>query len=162
MPNGRTGSLKDLQAVDNRIAVWSWPRQRMSLPATGSESTSVINTKIVGLEPRLRPLQSENVLVSWVESPRERGRHDVSATRDQALGSMARTRGTGSIRGSWRYDTAFACLMATLSRSALALLIKEKGGVVRSGKADLVFNAVIEIKVEGSIVEFKLRNPHEN
>jgi hypothetical protein len=53
-------------------------------------------------------------------------------------------------------------LMATLSRSALALLIKEKGGVVRFEKADLVFNAVIEIKVEGSIVEFKLRNPHEN
>jgi hypothetical protein len=50
-------------------------------------------------EPRVRPLQSENVLASWVESPRERGRHDVSATRDQALGSMARTRGTGSIRG---------------------------------------------------------------
>jgi hypothetical protein len=47
-------------------------------------------------------------------------------------------------------------LMATLSRSALALLIKEKGGVVRFEKADLVFNAVIEIKVEGSIVEFKL------
>lgn len=53
--------------------------------------------------------------------------------------------------------------MYSLSRAALALLVKrEPGGVVMFEKQELYFDTAIQITVGAETVEFKITNPQGN